>query len=155
MASKHLHVSSELLRNIAHNHLHLLQLLKPKSGIFLFIVLFEMLNVFGMSQVCLGGIVSVEFLKVVDLVLILNVAMVSGTEAQVGQPLTRSKALQPILFGDKSRVAGVKQREYSAHSVLFLVFTNTRIGLVIQAICLAYFIVGPLSRGVVVVKNEE
>lgn len=155
MASKHLNVSSEFLGNIAHNHLHLLQLLESKSRIFLFIVLFEMRNIFGVGQVRLGGIVSMVLLEMVDLVLILNVAMVPGTEAQVGQPLTRSNARQPILPSDKSRVSGIKQREHSAHSVLFLVFAHGRIGLVIQAVCFAYFVVGPLSGGVVVVKNEE
>lgn len=129
--SKHLHVSPELLRDIAHHDLHLLQFLEPQSCILLFIVLLEMLNVFGVSQVRFSGIISMVLFKVVDLVFILNVAMMSGTEAQVGQPLTRSDSLQPIVPGDKSRIARIEECKYCAHSVLFLVLTDSCIGLVI------------------------
>jgi len=155
IALKHLNVSTELLRNIAYNNLHLLQLLKPKSCILLFIVLSEMLNILRVSQVRLGGIITMVLLKVVNLVLILNIAMVSGTEAKVGQPFTRSIAVQPVLAGDESCVARVEECKYCAHSILFLIFTNGGIGLVVQAVCLAYFVVGPCSGRVVVMKNEE
>ena len=155
IASKHLHVSPELLRDIAQDDLHLLQLLDPQSFILHFVVLSEMFNILGMEQVLLSGIIAMELFEVVNLVLILNVTMVPGTEAQVGQPLTRSDTLQPIVLGDEPRVGRIKQCEYCAHSVLFLVFTDGCIGLIIQSVCLADFVVSPLPRGVVVMEDEE
>lgn len=72
-----LEAAAEFCRNVGLDNSLLLQLVEPHLGSFQLIVLSEVLNIFRVYQILLCRIVSVELLKVVDLIFVLDVAMVS------------------------------------------------------------------------------
>lgn len=85
-----LEIAAELLRNIVNNNLNLLQLLESNCSILLLVMLAEMLNILEVGQFLLRAIIAVVLLKVMDLVLILEITMVSRAVAEIGQSSTRS-----------------------------------------------------------------
>ena len=63
--------AQKLGRDVGLNNLHIFQLLKPNLRIFLLVVSAEVLNVLGMSQFLLSGIIPVIFLVMMNLILVL------------------------------------------------------------------------------------
>lgn len=138
-----LKIPAELLRNIANDNLDLLQFFEGNSSILLLVMLAEMLNILGVGQVLLRGIIAVILLKVMDLVLILKVTMVSGAITEIGQPFTRSESGQPVLPVNKPSVSRVEELKHCEHGISLLDFTDSGIGFVVEAVCLADFVVCP------------
>lgn len=103
----------------------------------------EMLNILGVGQVLLCGIIAVVLLKVMDLVFILKVTMVSRAVTEIGQPFTCSESRQPVLPVNKSSVSSVEELKDCADGILLLAFTDSSIGFVVEAVCLADFVVCP------------
>jgi hypothetical protein len=60
-----------------------------------------------------------ELFEVMNLVLILHVAMVSGAEAEVGQPGASSDCLQPGVTGDSTGVLWIEKVKDLTDSSVF------------------------------------
>lgn len=131
------------MRNIVNDNLDLLQLFEGNSSILLLIMLAEMLNILRVGQVLLRSIIAVVLLKVMNLVLILKVTMVSGAVTEIGQPFTRSESRQPVFPVNKPSVSSVEELKHCADGILLLVLTDSGIGFVVEAVCLADFVLCP------------
>lgn len=80
----HLSLLEELLRYVGLDDLHALELLEALHRKIFLVVPPEVLDIFGVVELLLCRIFAMVFLEVVDLVLILNVAVVAWTEPQIG-----------------------------------------------------------------------
>jgi len=148
-------LSAEFRRNVALYDSHCLEFLQPYfSGLFL-VVPPEVLDILGVGQVFLLCIVSMEFLKVVNLVFILHVTMVARSKSEVGQSRAIGDCFQPVFTGNKASVPRIEEVEDRADGGLFTGFAHTAGGFVVETVCLAYLVDCPCPRGIVIVKHEE
>lgn len=76
-------VTAELLRDVCFDNLHAVELCLTFCFLFHHVVFAEVGNVFWVRQILLGCVVSVEFLEMVDLILVLIVTVVARTVAKV------------------------------------------------------------------------
>lgn len=84
----------------------------------------EMRNILGMRQVLLGRIRAMEFLKMMDLVLILVVAVMAGPEAKVRQDDAMGAADGVFREGDGAAAVLVEEREHFVDDLLLFRFRH-------------------------------
>lgn len=77
----------------------------------------KMRNILGVRQVLLTGVITVEALKMVDLVLVLVVAVVAGAEAKVRQAPALGVVLHPLRARDEACFVRVEESEDVAQGV--------------------------------------
>lgn len=151
----HLSLLEELLRYVGLDDLHALELLETLHRQIFLVVPPEVLNVFGVGELLLCRIFAMVLLEVVDLVLILNVAVVARTESQIGQPSALGDDAHPIVAGDEASIRGVEEREHLSQGLALAILCGTCIRLIVHAVCLAHFLGSPCPGFIIVVKGEE
>lgn len=113
-------------------------------------------NILGMDQVLLGDIVArVVLFEMVNLVLILVVAVVSGAGAEIGQRETACTANGEFGKGDCAAEILVVDVEDLLRNVVFLLRGDMVGGFVQQAVGFLDVVDSPLATAVVIVQVEE
>ena len=147
-----LRLSPKLLRNVP---LHDRLLLFPQYPLCLVLhhVMFpKVLNILRVDQVFLSRVLVVVFLKVMNLVLVLIVAVVAWPHPEVGEFLAFLQLGHPLVTSDEAGIIGVEDLEHVEYGFVLFVCGSILQGFVVEAICAADFASGP---GAVIVEVVE
>lgn len=133
----------ELRWDVGFDDLHLFQFFEPSLRGLLLIMPSEMFNVLRVVQFLFGAVVIMELLEVMNLVLVLDVAMVSRAEAEIWQPSASLEGLRPVVACDRALVSLIEKIEHGLNGGCLPRLVHAIITFVIEAVCLADFVGGP------------
>jgi hypothetical protein len=130
MCALHLHpdrssLTSKLWWDVVQHDLLLLLLSNTLLLTFQLFMLAEMLNVFRMDKILNLRIFVVKFLEMVDFVLVLIVAMVTGSEAEVGQEFSSFGVFEERCARNDAALGRVEDAEDIQNSWEELAITST------------------------------
>lgn len=117
----------------------------------------KMLNILGMDQILLLNIISrMILLPMMDLILVLIVAMVSGAHAKIRQAqAVVVPRRDELVFCNGARFVGVEHGQHRLDDALFAEVGDVRRGGVEEAVGALDVVGHPEARGVVVVEREK
>jgi hypothetical protein len=146
---------SKLHGDIGFYDRHAIHLFLPLLLRFQLLVFAKMLDIFRVRQVFLARVLVVVFLPVVDLILVLVVAVVAGSETEVRQrePFGYADGVFRVRHG--AAAVSVEELEDFVHGVFFLLRGDVVGRLVFQAVGFGDVVARPLVAAVVVVQVEE
>jgi hypothetical protein len=110
----------EFGRNIRIHNAHALHGRQLLLLILQAIMFLEMRNILRVRQILFLGILSMELLKMVNLILVLVLAVMSWAQAEIGQAPPFVVMPQPLLLGDGARPLRIEEGEDVTDGVLFV-----------------------------------
>jgi hypothetical protein len=146
---------SKLHGNIGFYNRHAIHLFLPLLLRFQLLVFAEMFNILRVRQVFLARVLVVVFLPVVNLVLVLIVAVVARSKAEIRQREAFGYADSVLCVRDGAAAVCVEELEDFVHGVFFLLRGDVVGRLVFQAVGFEDVVARPLVAAVVVVEVEE
>lgn len=155
IATRRLCVAPKLHGDVGLDYGHAIHLLLPLLLCLHLLVLAEVLDVFGMRQVLLSGILIVVLFPVMDLIFVLVVSVMSRSKPEVGKRQTFGNADSVLCVGNGATAVAVEEPKDLVHSVLLLLRGNVTGRFVLQAVCFEDVVARPLVAAIVVVEVEE
>lgn len=149
------YLSPKFRRNVGLHDGHSVQLVLSLLLLIQHIVFSEMLDVLGVDEILLLGVLVVVLLEVVDLVLVFVIAVVSRTISQVWQLDSAGRAHGILGEGHGTAVVLVEQLDHAVYRGLSLRLRDVGVGFVEEAVRLHQLVGGPFVAAVVVVDVEE